>query len=73
MSQPRFCEQCGASLKPDVGFCEQCGQSLTSSAPEPTVVAPPSFTSDSPAGETVVGVIPTVVLVTHHQTNSAAK
>ena len=61
MSQPRFCEQCGASLKPGPQVCEQCGRSLASSAPEPATAAPPASASDAPAGEAVVGVIPTVV------------
>jgi len=60
MTQPKFCEQCGAALGPAARFCGQCGSPVRGAAaapppppqPQPAASHPPS----APA-ETVLGVI----------------
>jgi len=66
MSQPKFCEQCGAPLGPGARFCNQCGQPVVAapaSQPRPvepvaTVPQPAAAPTAAASGEPVYGVIP---------------
>jgi len=61
LTQPRFCDQCGAPLEAHARFCQQCGQALpvpqgASQDAHPAAAAPAA----AAGGEPVVGVIATV-------------
>ena len=73
MSISRFCENCGAPLKPTTRFCRQCGQPVQS-PPTPPAAPPPSSPPPAPppmqepvaavpepGAEPVIGVIPGLV------------
>jgi len=49
VTQPQFCENCGAPLAPDVSFCESCGNRIAAPPPVQPAKEPPKAVAQAPS------------------------